>query len=120
MCRIKVIRLGKRFEDKCRPLLVGVEDLSHKTTVLSHAPSLWHHTQYKDIYIAPDLTKFQRKKNRKLVNELKCRKANGENNLVILNDTIVSRKPCTVAIPRGPVLDDPVSTSHSNSPLPVL
>ena len=50
----KVIRLGKRFEDKCRPLLVGVEDLSHKTTVLSRAPSLQHHTQYKDIYIAPE------------------------------------------------------------------
>ena len=43
---IIVIRLGKRFEDKCRPLLVGVEDLSHKTTVLSRAPSLRHHTQY--------------------------------------------------------------------------
>ena len=112
----KVIRLGKRFEDKCRPLLVGVEDLSHKTTVLARAPSLRHHTQYKDIYIAPDLTKFQREKNRKLVNELKHRKANGENNLVISNGTIVPRKPRTVVIPRGPVLDNPASTSHSNSP----
>ena len=68
------------------------------------------------IYIAPDLTKFQWEKNRKLVNELKHRKANGENNLVISNGTIVSRKPRTVVIPRGPVLDNPASTSHSNSP----
>ena len=90
--------------------------VSESSWIKTHDSESRGQQEYKDIYIAPDLTKFQREKNRKLVNELKHRKANGENNLVISNGTIVSRKPRTVVIPRGPVLDNPASTSHSNSP----
>ena len=112
----KTVRLGKKSDGKNRPLLVGLEDPSHKAEILSRAPSLRHHAQYKKTYIAPDLTKFQREKNKKLVDELKHRKANGENNLIILNGTIVPRKSRAMAVSHDPVLEDAVGIPHSGSP----
>jgi len=89
----KVIRLGRKTDNKSRPLLVSMEDAAHIANILSRAPSLRRHAQYKNIYIAPDMTKFQREKRRKLVDELRSRKANGETNLIISNGVIVTRKP---------------------------
>jgi len=89
----KVIRLGQKVDNKNRPLLVSVEDVTHVANILSRAPFLWRHAQYKKIYIAPNMTKFQRKKCRKLVDELRSRKANGETNLIITNGVILTKKP---------------------------
>jgi len=66
--------LGQKVDNKNRPLLVSVEDVTHIANILSRAPSLQHHAQYKNIYIVPDMTKFQREKHRKLVHELRSRK----------------------------------------------
>ena len=45
-----------------------------------------------EIYIAPDRTKLERAKHKKLVEELKERRSKGETSLVIRNGTIVQRQ----------------------------
>ena len=88
---IRVTRLGRRLENKHRPLLVCFEHEDDKITVISRSNLLRHHDQYKGVFLAPDRTKFEREKHAKLVNELKERKTKGETNLIIRNGSIVSR-----------------------------
>ena len=88
----KILRLGKPTEDKTRPLLIVLDDLSHKEFIVSHSYYLRRHSQYKNIYVSTDMTKFQRDKHRKLVQELKQRRERGEKNLIILNGEIVLRR----------------------------
>ena len=55
----------------------------------NHNHYLRRHSEYKDVYITTDMTKYQRDKHRKLVQELKQRRGNGEKGLMILNGEIV-------------------------------
>jgi len=89
----KVIRLGKRSEDKDRhrPLLVGLNQESNKVSLLVNSSKLRRHDMYKNVYLSPDRTKFERLKYKKLVEELKERRSKGETNLIIRNNTIISR-----------------------------
>jgi len=43
------------------------------------------------VFIAPDRTKFEREKHRKLVSELRSRRSKGETNLVIRNGAITTK-----------------------------
>ena len=58
----RVMHLGKRLENKHRPLLVCFAHEDDKTTVFSHSNLLHHHDQFERIFIAPDCTKFKREK----------------------------------------------------------
>ena len=62
------------------PFLVCLESEDAKLTLLSRAPKLRFHTQYKSTFIAPDMTRFQRVKHKKLVDELRKRRQQGEQN----------------------------------------
>ena len=84
------MRLGKKSKDKTRPLLTCLESQQDALYMISHASYLRRHEEYNNIYIAPDMTKYQRHK--QLVDELKHRKSNGENNLVIRNGEIIIRR----------------------------
>jgi len=86
----RVSRLGRKNESKTRPLLISFEDVVARSTLLSHSRKLRNFDQYKNVYLAPDRTKMEREKHQKLVNELKHRRSNGEQNLTIRNGTIVS------------------------------
>ena len=88
----KSLRLGKKHENKNRPLLIGLENQQNVVNITSRAAYLRHHDKYENIYIAPDMTKYQRSKHKQLVDELKRRKSNGENNLIIRNGEIVTRR----------------------------
>ena len=88
----KILRLGKHVENRARPLLVVVDDLSHKEFLVSHSYYLRRHSEYKDVYITTDMTKYQREKHRELVQELKQRRGKGEKGLMILNGEIVLRR----------------------------
>ena len=48
-------------------------------------------SQYSDIFIVPDRTKFEREKHKKLVEELKERRSQGAKDLVICNGVIMSK-----------------------------
>ena len=79
----KSLRLGKKVENKNRPLLISLENQNNTSYITSRAAYLRQHAKYENIYIVPDTTKYQRFKHKGLVDELKRRKANGEENLVI-------------------------------------
>ena len=55
-------------------------------------PRLRFHDTYKKVFIAPDMTSFERAKHKKLVEELKQRRQQGETNLIIKNGLIVQRQ----------------------------
>ena len=73
-------------------MLVCFTSEDSKLTVLSDAPCLRFHDNYKKVFIAPDMTKFERAKHKKLVDELKQRRQQGETNLIIKNGSIVRRQ----------------------------
>ena len=86
----KSMRLGKKSEDKIRPLLICLDSQQNAVYITSYASYLRHHEEYNNVYIAPDMTKYQRHK--QLVDELKRRRSNGENNLVIRNGEIITKR----------------------------
>ena len=90
----KLLRLGKKQSNKIRPLLLCFEHEEDKVTVLSRSHQLRNKEAYKNVFIAPDRTKFQREKHKSLVSELKNRRSKGEKDLVIRNGAIIT-KPVT-------------------------
>ena len=86
---LKCIRLGKLVENKSRPLLISLSDIATKNSILKKANKLRKNTQYKDVFITPDLTKKEREVAKELRDELKRRKSLGEANLVIRRGKIV-------------------------------
>ena len=66
------------------------------------------------IYIAPDRTKLERAKHRKLVEELKDRRSKGETSLVIRNGTIVQKQPNCNNSAKGSDAQNPQSTTQSS------
>jgi len=83
-CEIeKVIRLGKIDENNRhdRPLLIVMQEKNKKYEVLTNASNLRYcqNEEHRKIYITPDMTIKQREENRKLREELKRRRDNGEN-----------------------------------------
>ena len=67
----KVVCLGKKSAEKQRPLLICLKHDADKSLLLSQSYLLRGNSQYGDIFIVPDRTKFERKKHKKLVEELK-------------------------------------------------
>jgi len=106
----KLFCIGKESDNKVKPLLICLESETEKQLLLSRAPKLRFFTQYKKVYIAPDITRFQRTKHRKLVDELKRRKQQGEQNRIIKNGSIVRREhraqPMLDSVVPSPVLID--------------
>jgi len=69
----KSIRLGKKAPDKHRPLLLCLQKEEDKFELLSRSFLLFRSESYKNVYLAPDRTKFEREKHKKLVTELRVR-----------------------------------------------
>ena len=88
----KMFRIGRKDSNRVRPLLVCFTSEESKLAVLSNAPRLRFHDIYKKVFIAPDMTRFERAKHKKLVEELKQRRQQGETNLIIKNGLIVQRQ----------------------------
>nr|XP_054761594.1 uncharacterized protein LOC129268031 [Lytechinus pictus] len=94
----KAIRLGRKQRDdatqestsKPRALLVHLESPRMRNEILSAAKKLKQTTKWKDTYISPDMTRQQREENWKLRQELKQRRENGEQDLVIRQGQIVT------------------------------
>jgi len=83
-CEIeKTIRPGKRYDNERnhRPLLVVMKERNMKYEILTNASKLKNvpNENHREVYITPDLTLKQREENKKLREELKRRRENGEN-----------------------------------------
>ena len=83
-----IIRLGKRNQRegnqgivKQRPMLVKLQEAREKFELLKRGNKLKqsHNVRLRKIVIAPDLTKMERDKDKKLREELKEKKLAGEN-----------------------------------------
>ena len=55
----KLFHLGRKTDNKARPLLVALESEVEKLELLSRALKLRFHEEYKNIFIAQDMTKLQ-------------------------------------------------------------
>ena len=89
----KSVRLGKKVINKHRPLLLSLENEVDKLLLLSRSYLLRQNDSYKDVFIAPDRTKFEREKHKRLLLELKDRRSKGETNLILRNGAIISKFP---------------------------
>ena len=70
---------------------VKLKNRQAKRTVLANARKLKDDDTYQDVYLKPDLTFEQRKRDASLRGELKLRKESGEKNLIIVRGKIVSK-----------------------------
>ena len=97
----KVLRLGRRLEGKHRLLLVKLTSEGDKYDILSQAPHLRFHDQYKMVFVSHDMTQSERVKHKALVQELKSK---GESDLMIQNGNIVVRYTRVVSKEPDPTL----------------
>ena len=68
-------RIGQKEQNKIRPIVVKLRDLSEKEAVLNSSAALKNHQKWGRVYIKPDLTKFQRDLFKKQENELRAEAA---------------------------------------------
>ena len=87
----KVVHLEKKSAEKQRPLLRCLKHDADESLLFSQLYLLRGNNQYSDVFIVPDRTKFERKKHKKLVKELKERRSQGVKDLVIRNGVITSK-----------------------------
>lgn len=87
----KAYRAGKRLEGKPRLLIVTMEDEGKKWEVLKRGKLLRESADevLKSVYINLDLTFEERQENKKLREELKRRRENGENVKIIRGKCVV-------------------------------
>ena len=86
-----VTRLGAKLTDsgKSRPIRIKMLEKEDKFKVLNNAKKL-RKSRFEKIHIGCDLTLDQRRERKELVAELKSRRENGENNIVIRKNKIVA------------------------------
>lgn len=85
-------RLGQKNQYKPRPLLITVKDLDKRQAFLINGKNLRASMSYlKNVYISPDYTPKEREHNKLLVDELRYRRSNGEDNLIIRRGKLVER-----------------------------
>ena len=82
--------------------------------MLSHSHFLRQSDQYNGIYIAPDRTKLERVKHKKVVEELKQRRAKGETGLIIRNGTVTKKQPHRSNSTQDPDVPNARSTTQSS------
>jgi len=91
------VRLGKKLSTdgnalNTRPLKIVLASVAQRDKILSNAKNLKDNKEMSRVFILPDLTPNQRMRRQSLVNELKSRKAAGEEDLIIVNNRIVTRR----------------------------
>ena len=70
--------------------------------------------QYNGIYIAPDRTKLEHVKHKKVVEEFKQRQAQGETDLIIQNGAVINKQPHCSNTAQGSDVQNAQSTDQSS------
>ena len=86
-----IFRVGKKDDNKARPIVVKYINLETKKRILNGSENLklLYNNESINIYVSVDRTPKQREEHKKLVTELKQRRDGGETDIVIRNDKIV-------------------------------
>ena len=74
---VKAMRLRQTNPEKPRLLLITLEDISIKRSILKQATKLRNSSKWNEVFISPDLTPKERQTNKKLREELRNRKQAG-------------------------------------------
>jgi hypothetical protein len=93
-----VTRIGKSVEGKVRPIRVKVRSLESKKEMLQRAKNLKDNDMLKRIYITPDLTRKQQEIDKKLRDNLKKIRAEGEPTAKIQGDRVIKNRECTQVV----------------------
>ena len=105
-------RLGKSNDrTKSRPIKIECETTDQKYMMLKRSKALVRQESTRDVYIGPDLTRKERLANKDLRDELKARRARGEENIAIRRNEIVTTTLPLVAPPL-------VAAPHAATPMP--
>lgn len=90
---VNVFRLGQRQDSKVRPLLVKFKDEAKKWEVLRCAKNLrlFKNNVSYPLFMTTDKTPKEQQVQKDLLKELRERKMNGEENLVIKNSSIIKK-----------------------------
>lgn len=90
----KFMRLGQIQQNKARPVLISIKDTEQRDAFLARSKKLRTANSYfNNVYIAPDYTPKERDENRKLVEQLRARRNNGEEFLTIRRGKIIKVPP---------------------------
>lgn len=90
----KIVRLGRKEDDRNRPLLIKFRNVTEKWNVVKNAKKMKNERDVnkKRIGIALDMTEKEREIEKILVTELKRRRANGEQGLYIKNGKLAKAR----------------------------
>ncbi len=103
-CPVDIVssrRIGKPSDGKPKLLHLTLRDFKQVQAVLSSASGLKGNNQYKNVFLSPDRSPMEQEEFRKLRNELKERRGNGES-VVIRGSSIVEMKQPHRTFPKSP------------------
>ena len=86
-----IFRIGNLNSKRPRLLRIVCSDIKTKSAVLLRAKTLRSMPQHENVYINPDMTPMQQEQNKRLREEFKCRRSQGED-IVIRRGKIVPKK----------------------------
>ena len=86
------IGIGKIRHDRERPLRVPLRTSEEKFRILRSCKDLRHHPEYRSVFINPDRAPLEQEAHKRIQEELKSRRENGEDDLVLYKRKILSRK----------------------------
>ena len=111
---IKLFRLGKKIDQKHRPLLICLSNHEIKAIILSKSFIFCQTSPYEDIFVSTDMTKAEQARRKLLVEQLKSRKAREETDIIIRGDSIVTRSKSRQqqTVEQKPRSSSPESQSH--------
>ena len=87
----EIFRIGKRENTRDRPIIVKFKNVKQKWDIIKKSKLLNRKEAYKTIRISPDLTKTERIEERKLLEQLKKKKEEGEMDWTIRRGKLVRR-----------------------------
>ena len=109
---LQITRLGLKKVDLIRPIRIAFTSMAKRTEILRNNRDLKlegeqfqvctatfceQNQKHQHIYVSTDKTKQQREEEKKLRDELKARRNDGETNLVIRNNKIITKPTATNA-----------------------
>ena len=86
--------------------MISLKHDEDKSLLLSQSYLLRRNSQYSNVFMAPDRTKYEREKHKKLVEELKERHLQGAKDLVIRNGVIISKHSHPTIVSPLPIVEE--------------
>ena len=91
---IRLFRIGEKSEDKSRPIRIIFSNDTTRSNVISMTDLTYNNNgEIVKLYTRDDKTRKQLAQHKLLVQELRRRQDTGELDLIIINNSIVKKRP---------------------------